>query len=128
MTRHGSCVVVLCACGGALAAGGCGTSPEPHSRMSAAQIEERVEDRFPIGTPQDAVLERLRQDGSRYEPALPMAEPVGWSTLRVHMDQPWWGPLEWAGTYSKTQAWADLLFDSEDVLREVKGEARERTW
>ncbi len=113
---------------GGTALSGCGMSRNGHSRMSAAQIEARVEEEFPIGTPQDAVMTRLRREGARYEPPLPMEEPVGWSTLRVHMDQPWWGPLEWAGTYTKTQAWADLLFDSENVLREVKGEARERTW
>ncbi len=108
--------------------GACATSHEPHARMTAATIETRVEEEFPIGTPRDAVLLRLQRNGSTYDAPLPLEQPAGWTTLRLYMDQPWWAPLEWASNYSKTEAWADLLFDQSHVLREVQGEARERTW
>lgn len=108
--------------------GACATSRQPHARMSAAEIESRVEDEFPVGTPRDAVLTRLQRKEATYDAPLPMEQPAGWSTLRLYLDQPWWAGLEWATTYRKTEAWADLLFDQSHVLREVRGELRERTW
>lgn len=96
--------------------------------MSAAEIETRLENEFPIGTPRDAVITRLKRDGANFDAPLPLEDPAGWSALRVYLDQPWWAGLEWAATYRKTDAWADMLFDTGDVLREVQGEMRERTW
>ena len=108
--------------------GGCSSVERPHARMSRAELEERVEDEFPLGTPREAVLTRLRREQATFDAPLPMLEPEGWSTLRLYFDQPWWAGLEWATTYRKTEAWADLLFDQGESLREVRGEVQERTW
>ena len=70
----------------------------------------------------------LRRNGATYDAPLPLENPVGWSGLRLYFDQPWWGPLSWAGTYRKTEAWADMLFDQGQSLREVRGEVHERQW
>lgn len=106
---------------------GC-TSREPHARMTRGELEDRIEAEFPIGTPRDAVLTRLRRDRATFDAPLPLEQPAGWSTLRLYFDQPWWAGLEWSTTYRKTEAWADLLFDQEHSLREIKPEVRERTW
>jgi hypothetical protein len=112
---------------GSLLLGGC-SSGGPHARMSRSEIEDRMEDEFPLGTPRDAVMTRLQRDGATFDAPLPLEQPVGWSSLRVYFDQPWWGPLTWATTYRKTEAWADLLFDQGQSLREVVGEVQERRW
>jgi len=111
-----------------LAAFGCASGHKPHARMSAETIEARVEEEFPVGTARDEVIVQLQRRGATYDAPLPLDQPMGWSTLRLYLDQPWWAGLEWATTYTKTEAWADLLFDQQRVLREIKGESHERTW
>lgn len=107
--------------------GGC-SSRGAHARMSAGEIERRLEDEFPIGSPRAAVMAELLRRGASYDAPLPLEEPAGWTTLRVYMEQPWWAGLEWAATYEKTKAWADMLFDEAEVLQEVQAEVREQRW
>lgn len=111
-----------------LAGGGCASMRRPHARLSPAVIADRIEDEFPIGTSRADVVLGLQRRGAQYDSALPLDDPPGWSSLRIFLDQPWWAGLEWAVTYRKTEAWADMVFDETDTLREVLGELRERTW
>lgn len=107
--------------------GACASS-KPHARMTAPAIEASLEDEFPVGTPRDSVISRLRRQGATYDSPLPLSDPAGWSTMRVYFDQPWWAGLQWTTTYRKTEAWADMLFDQGQILREVQAEVREETW
>ena len=123
--------VVACAIGAAMllvgGAVGC-SSRGAHARMSAGEIEDRLEDEFPVGSPRAAVMAELLRRGASYDAPLPLEEPAGWTTLRVYLEQPWWAGLRWATTYEKTKAWADMLFDEAEVLQEVQAEVREQTW
>ncbi|MCA9289249.1 MAG: hypothetical protein KDA05_11725 [Phycisphaerales bacterium] len=96
--------------------------------MSAGEIERRLEAEFPLGSPRAAVMAELLRRGASYDAPLPLEEPAGWTTLRVYMEQPWWAGLEWAATYEKTKAWADMLFDEGEVLQAIQAEVREQTW